>query len=274
MYSVKSFKPGGVRIIPVPPETTGSGDPDQTLRLLWRDQVPPPRRRGPRPSHSVDDVVAAAIELADAEGMEAVTIRAVATRLGISPMSVYTHVPGKAELLDLMLDGLYLAMPRPPWRSRRWRTRLTAVVVANRDLFRAHPWLTELASLSRPPLGPGQLAKYEHELAAFDGTGLDDVQIDATLTLLLGFAQQQTRAEYAAARQSAVSGTSDEQWWETNGPLLAQVIDASTYPRATRIGEAAGAAQGSAYSPDRAWAFGLARLLDGIGALIDLDDAG
>lgn len=253
----------------MPRETTGAGDPDRTLQLLWRGHVPAPRRRGPTPSRTVDDLVRAAIEVADAEGMGAVSIRSVATRLGISPMSVYTHVPGKGELLDLMLDTLYLAMPRPAWGRRGWRSRLTAVAGANRDLLRAHPWLTELASLSRPPLGPGQLAKYEHELGAFDGTGLGDVQVDAALTLVLGFAQQQARAEYDAARLRADSGTSDAEWWAVNAPLLARVVDASVYPRATRVGEAAGASQGGAYSPDGAWEFGLARLLDGLEHLID-----
>ena len=82
----------------------------RTLSLLWRETEPP--RRGPRPRHSVDDVVEAAIAIADADGLDAVTMRAVAERLGISPMSLYTYVPGKAELLDLMLDAIYLAMPR------------------------------------------------------------------------------------------------------------------------------------------------------------------
>ena len=76
---------------------------------------PPRRGRGPR--RSVADVVEAALALADADGLEAVTMRAVAERLGTSPMSLYTYVPGKAELLDLMLDALYLAMPRSRFGS-------------------------------------------------------------------------------------------------------------------------------------------------------------
>jgi len=249
-------------------EHTGGGDPDRTLQLLWRHQVGLPRRRGPRPSRSVDDVIAAAIELGDAEGLDAVSVRAVAARLGIAPMSVYTHVPGKAELLDLMLDTVYLQMPRPPWRSRSWRRRLTTVAEGNRELLRRHPWVTRLASLNRPPLGPGVFAKYEHELAAFDGTGLDDVTVDAALTFLLGFVHQQVRAEQDVRRVTAASGQTDAEWWAANAPLLQQ-LDYSPYPRATRVGEAAGTAQGTAYDPDRAWDFGLARVLDGLAALIE-----
>ena len=74
-------------------------------------------------------MVEAAIALADANGLEAVTMRAVAERLGVSPMTLYTYVPGKAELLDLMLDALWLAMPRrkpadwPAVRRRRTPNR-------------------------------------------------------------------------------------------------------------------------------------------------------
>src|SRR5687767_2606640 len=91
---------------------TGEGDPARTLGLLWRRSQP--SRRGPRPRLSVDDVVDAAIALADEAGLEAVSIRALAERLGVSAMTLYTYVPGKTELLDLMLDALWLAMPREP----------------------------------------------------------------------------------------------------------------------------------------------------------------
>ena len=62
---------------------------------------------------------------------------------------------------------------------------------------------------------------------------------------------------------------SDEQWWSANAPLLARALDPEAYPTAARVGTAAGAAQGGAYSPDRAWEFGLERVLDGLGALIE-----
>ena len=97
-------------------------------------------------------------------------MRAVAERVGVSTMSVYTYVPGKAELLDLMVDRLYRDMPRPPWRIRTWRRRLERVAERNRALFADHPWLTEVVVLSRPPLGPGVMAKYEHEGSPYYST--------------------------------------------------------------------------------------------------------
>lgn len=246
-----------------------AADPARTLELLWRAHRPRPTRRGPRQRLSVDDIVAAAVGLADTDGLAAVTIRRVAEVAGVTAMSIYTYVPGKRVLLDLMLDTLYADMPRRPWQTRSWRQRLTVVAEDNRDLLTAHPWAADATSLSRPPLGPGLMAKYEHELSAFDGTGLDDVDIDAALTFLLGFVHSSARAAAETRAAERASRMDDEAWWETNAPVLAHVFDESAYPRAVRIGAAAGAAQGSAYNPTHAYTFGLTRILDSLALLID-----
>jgi AcrR family transcriptional regulator len=247
----------------MPTDRTSAGDPARTLALLWRtgDEAP---RRGPRPRRSVDEVVEAAIAFADEAGLDALTIRALAARIGLSPMAVYTYVSGKPELLDLMVDALYLRMDRPAWAAGQgWRERLADVAAANRALLHAHPWAARV-STARPPLGPGLMAKYEHELAALEPAGLDDVERDAALTFLLGFVQAS-----AAAAQDVAGAGDDQAWWEAAGPLLEQAMDAERYPLAVRVGAAAGAAQGAAFDPERAYAFGLERVLDGLAALIE-----
>lgn len=246
-------------------DSTGGGDPARTLALLWRHEVPLPARRGPRQGLSVDRVVRAAIAVADAEGLEAVTMRRLASDLGVAPMTLYGYVPGKAELLDLMLDDRYGAMPRPSWGRLGWRRRLTAVADANRALYAAHPWAATV-STGRPPLGPGQMAKYEYELAAVAGTGLGDIELDAILALVLGFVRTnaiEAQATVAAAR----TGVSDDAWWAANAPLLRRVLDPRRFPLASRVGTAAGEAHGAASDPDHAYAFGLERLLDGVATL-------
>ncbi len=267
---------------PIPSRTqsprAGAGDPARTLRLLWRDPAAVPRH-GPRQQLTVDRVVAAATALADAEGLERVTMRRVAQHLGVVPMTLYTYVPGKAELLDLMLDAAYQQMPRTDTTSQPWRQRLTAIAAENRALFETHLWAAAVSTI-RPPLGPGQMAKYEHELAALDGLGLDDIQIDAALTHLLAFVQawaraaadaQATRRERRQGRQGREGreGMDDEQWWAANAPLLEKVLDPAAYPLAVRVGTAAGTAHGAAYSPAHAYGFGLQIILDGLAALID-----
>nr|WP_240896169.1 TetR/AcrR family transcriptional regulator [Kineococcus siccus] len=237
--------------------------------MLWRDEAATPRR-GPRRGVDVDTLVEAAVALADEQGLAAVTMRKVAERVGVGVMSLYTYVADRAELLDLMLDTAYAQMPREDTTSQPWQARVTAVAEANRDLYRRHPWAALISTL-RPPLGPGQMAKYEHELAAFDDCGLDDVTVDDCLTHLLTFVRACARDSEAARTRDQPDGVSDEQWWAAAGPLLTRVLDMDRYPRAVRIGTAAGTAHGSAHDPEHAYMFGLRRLLDGLAVLIDVD---
>lgn len=247
-------------------ERTSAGDPARTLQLLWRATTDSPR--GPRRGLSVDAVVEAATALADAEGLAAVTMRRVAQTLGVVPMTLYTYVPGKAELIDLMLDAAYAAMPRVNTSGQPWRDRVTAIADANKALFEQHPWAAAV-STTRPPLGPGQLAKYDHELSALDGLGLDDVMMDDCLTYLLAFIQASARAAADARAAQQDSAMDDQAWWNANAPLLAEVVNEQTYPTAVRVGSAAGEAHGSAYDPDHAYAFGLQRVLDSLSTLIE-----
>lgn len=246
---------------------SSAGDPARTLELLWRDRHAPAAQRGPRQGLTVDQIVAAAVAVADSEGVQAVTMRRVAQALGVAPMSLYTYVPGKAELLDLMLDTVYGQMSRTDLSGKPWRQRVEAIAEENRRLYERHPWVAAVAT-ARPPLGPGVMAKYEHELTAFAGLGLDDVEMDSALTYLLNFVQSCARAAIEAAAVQADSAMTEEQWWAVNEPLLARVFDESRYPTAARVGAAAGAAHGAAYSPSHAYEFGLRRVLDGLGVLI------
>lgn len=243
------------------PEGTGP-DPARSLALLWRTAEPPSRaRRGP--ALSVDRIVDEAITLADAEGLDAMTLRRVAQRLQAAPMSLYTYVPGRAELLDLMLDRAYAAATTPAMTPGDWRANLEAVARANHALYLSHPWLLALAS-GRPVLGPGVIAKYDAELAALDGVGLSDVDLDSVLSLMLSFVHGAAREAVQALATVERSGLTEQEWWDANGPLLARVFDPVTYPLAARVGTAAGQAHGAAHDPAHAFEFGLARVLDGI----------
>ncbi|HEX3815497.1 MAG TPA: TetR/AcrR family transcriptional regulator [Mycobacteriales bacterium] len=253
----------------MPSYRSSSGDPARTLALLWREPGFGRSGRGPRQGRSVDDVVTAAIAIADERGLDSVSMRGIGQSLGVAPMSVYTYVPGKTELLDLMLDSIYRDLPRHPFGATApWRDRIGAVADANRALFRAHPWATAVTT-ARPPLGPGLMAKYEHELSAFDDLGLDDVTVDDALTHLLTFVRATSHAEHDVRNAELDSALNDEQWWAANAPLLARVFDAESYPRAARIGSATGEAHGSAYDPEHAYRFGLQQIMAGLAQLID-----
>lgn len=249
-------------------DRTSAGDPSRALALLWRQAAPPKRTRGPRRTLSVDEIVRASVSIADVEGLESVTMRRVAHELSAAPMTLYTYVPTKAELLDLMVDSVYEQMPHVDRHGEPWRSRIEGIARENRKLFDLHPWCATVSTV-RPPLGPGLMAKYERELQALDGIGLDDVEMDAALTHLLSFVRSAALADAAARAAVRESGMSDEQWWNANAPYLSRALDENKYPTATRVGSAYGAAHRTAFSANYAFAFGLERVIDGLGALID-----
>jgi AcrR family transcriptional regulator len=244
-------------------EYTGSGDPKRSMELLWGLQDRP--KRGPRPRLAVDQIVLAGIGIADAEGLSALSMRRVADELGVAVMSLYTYVPGKAELLDLMLDTVTGETARPEILG--WRDGLEQIARENWELFHRHPWMLQVATY-RPPMGPNIIAKYDYELSAVDGIGLSDVEMDSVVTLVLGYVGGAARGSVEAAQAEQQTGISDEQWWEANAPLVAKVFDANRFPIAARVGQAAGEEYGAAYAPEHAFEFGLQRILDGIEVLI------
>jgi AcrR family transcriptional regulator len=236
------------------------------MALLWGTQKRP--RRGPKPGLSVERVVRAAIEVADAEGLGALSMRLVADRLGVSTMSLYTYVPGKGELIDVMLDTVLGEAVVPNDAAGGWRERLELVARENWALFHRHPWVLQVAAMSRPPLGPNVIAKYDYELRAVEGIGLTDVEMDSVLTLVLGYVQGAARNAVEASQAERRTGMTDDEWWSANAPLLEKVFDANRYPTAARVGAAAGATYEAAYDPEHAFEFGLQRVLDGIEALV------
>ncbi|MGW4794720.1 TetR/AcrR family transcriptional regulator [Nonomuraea sp. NPDC004297] len=250
-------------------EYPGRGDPARSLALLWRTSERTSRKG--KPELSVDRIVRAAIALADVEGLAALSMRRVAERLGVGTMSLYTYVPGKPELLDVMLDEVYGETPRPEDVPGGWRGRLERIARENWALYLRHPWLLQVAA-ARPVLGPNATAKYDYELRAIDGIGLSDLEMDSVITLITGFVHGTARGAVESAQAERVTGISDEQWWAAHAPFLSRIADATRYPTASRVGQAAGEELNAAYSPEHAFEFGLRRVLDGIEALIDQRD--
>jgi AcrR family transcriptional regulator len=235
--------------------------PRPLIDLLWRDHPSAPRggSRGPRPRVGAGDVVAAALRLADTGGLAAVTVRALAADLGIPTMSVYTHVNGRDDLLVLMADVVHGSAPVPAFGRAGWRTRVRRLADANLQLYRAHPWLGEVTD-ERTAFGPGTIAKYDHELHAFDELPLDDVARDAALTFVLDFVRA------LASAQAATSGPDMGEEWEAWSGRLASYVG-EDHPLARRVGAAAGEAMQAPRSAQHAWEFGLDRVLDGLATL-------
>ena len=246
--------------------------PDRVLALLWRHVGRPDvdvdrARRGPRQRLTVEHVVDAAVSLADEEGLPAVTMRSLAQRLELSPMSLYTYVPGRSELIALMADQAIgdIALPA---LSEDLRTRLATIAHVEFAAYVRHPWLLEISG-TRPWLGPNVADRYEWQLSAVEGLGLDDVEMDQTVALLVGFAASCARARHAAAQTVRESGMTDAEWWEVNGEALGRVMAGRDYLLAGRVGTTAGKTYDAASDPARELEFGLARILDGLVSYIE-----
>jgi hypothetical protein len=157
---------------------SGGGQPARTLALLWRHHrpraasgepaTPAKPALGRKPTLNLDAVVNAAIELADAEGLAAASMTRVAKALVVGTMTLYTYVPSKEELLDLMIDQVLgereLPGPGDP-RPANWRDQVEVYSEETRAMFRRHRWLAQISTI-RPPVGPGMLAGREYLLSA------------------------------------------------------------------------------------------------------------
>ncbi|MFC4000326.1 TetR/AcrR family transcriptional regulator [Prauserella oleivorans] len=247
------------------PRRSPVADLARSIYLLWGHH--------PRPGRSgltVSAIVQAGIELADAHGLAAVSMRKVADHLGAGAMSLYGYVPGKDDLTALMVDAV-LAEPyegdvEAATRAGDWREAMRFVARRNWELYLRHPWLLEVRS-ARPNLGPNASRKYEAEIRPLDGIGLSDIEMDTVLSLVLGHVADSARAHLA--QQQDESGMSDAEWWAIVAPVLEQVMVDPDLVVSGRVGTAVGTAFNAASSPEHVFAFGLEVILDGVQARID-----
>ncbi len=222
------------------------------IRLLWAS--PPENKRGPKPKFTLEQVVDAGIAIADAHGLEAVTMQRVADSLRSTKMALYRYVPGKSELTALMLDR---AIGLPGEEATRpgsdWRRALTAW---GQDLYQrslARPWALELSLRPHPP-GPCELQWFEAGLAAMAGLPLAAAEKLDALALLAALAA-------GIRRQADQPGSPEAQLAANLAPVLAS--RAREFPHTV-----AAFADAADDARDQALPFGIERILDGLAALI------
>jgi AcrR family transcriptional regulator len=267
----------------VAPEYPGRGDARRSIELLWGVARPP--GRGPKPGLAVASIVGAAVELADREGLAGVSMRRVAEQLGVGTMSLYTYVRTKSELLDLMVDAILGELARDltaadarvvATGATGWRPRLEAAARADWDLFLRHRWLLGVSS-SRAVLGPNESTVFELRLRLVDELGLDAREMVAATDLMATYVAGAVRSAADALEAPAATGKTDTEWWGERAPLLDElgVYDPERFPVVTKVSAAGGfdaPDEGIEYSLQFAltdFEFGLQRVLDGLGALIE-----
>ncbi|TDC75195.1 TetR/AcrR family transcriptional regulator [Streptomyces hainanensis] len=241
---------------------SGRGDISRSLDLMWRGREP--SSRGPKPGLTLERIVEAAVELADRDGIAALSMRNVATALGVGTMSLYRYVPGKSELLDLMLDHVEAPGPGPAETTGKdWRTALQTVGEGSYRLFLRHPWLLQV-NQARPLLGPNALLNFEFTLAALDGLGLTSREKIGLITTLDAYVSGLARQHVLAAQANEEAELSQEQFWATQGPVMTLAYESGAYPHVFALDPETFSVE----SPEYTVRFGLARLLDGFEAFI------
>ncbi|WP_328327351.1 TetR/AcrR family transcriptional regulator [Kribbella sp. NBC_00382] len=221
--------------------------------LVWTRQRPEPRRRAP----GVDQYVAAALAVADTEGLEAVSMRRVAGDLGSGTATLYRYITNRDELIDLMIDAVQGEDPLPE-DSRDWRVGLAAVAYGLRTTLLRHPWLAgELTG--RPSLGPNSLRRSEAALRAAVALTPDITRAAQALGTVRAYVLGSVASEQAALLAEQRSGLTKEQWQHSHGPYITEVLAAGEHPMlARRVHEA------EEPDPDVDFTFGLTCILDGL----------
>ncbi|MGC7102694.1 TetR/AcrR family transcriptional regulator [Amycolatopsis lurida] len=228
--------------------------PERAIELLWGAREPD------RPGLSLGRIVAAAIEVADAEGLGALSMRKVAERFGTTTMSLYRYVPGKAELVELMRDAVYGEAPLEPADELDWRAGLERWARRTWEIYQRHPWLVHSAG-SRSLPGPNIMAGYDHALDVASRGGLAPAQVIAVVNLVGGFVESVARQAGETAELQRRTGISHERWWSERESLFER-LDA--YPALGRLWESGGMDE-----PLDPFEFGLQRTLDGVQALVE-----
>jgi AcrR family transcriptional regulator len=240
----------------------GRALPPVVARMWGREPV---SRHGPRPSLDLARITAAAIQIADTQGLAAVRMSSVASHLGVATMSLYRYVGSKDGLLTAMADAATPEPPEPGGRS--WRDYLATWTRAIRDLLLDRPWLL-LITPRTPPTGPRSLRWLDRALAALADTGLDAGARINIATTLTGYAVNQAALAHGMSGDPESPGDAEIAGLAEYSEILAEVLDTENYPALSAVVRADGFGDAEEWIEDADFAFGLDLLLDGIEALI------
>lgn len=231
------------------------------VELLWDLKQPP--SRGPKPTLTVERIARTGIEIADEEGLPALSMQRIADRLGVGTMSLYTYVPDKASLLEVMLDTAFDGVV-PTRDGAGWRQVLRTGAFAIMDAYRRHPWAIQIFA-GGPPLGPNQLRFLEASLQALQDTGLDDVRkLDAVIAIS-SYVRGSAHLIIGITENMRKTGLAEEQLQIAYVQAYARVLDPEQFPVASRLfispPESGSDENGE---DDFGFRFGLDLILDGI----------
>ncbi|WP_232327557.1 TetR/AcrR family transcriptional regulator [Herbidospora yilanensis] len=228
---------------------------------IWT--LPERPARGPRPAYSRAQITEAAIRIADAEGLEAATMRRIAAEIGAGAMSLYRYVPSRDDLIELMADRLTGEIDLTGVPSGDWRADLTRYADGLRAMWRRHPWMAAMRR-SLPGLGPNQLLLIERLMGVLDP--LVPIDENLALTALLnGYVEGAVREEIGAAEELRRSGLSEQEWMARGQAYVDRLVKSGDHPILTKI---VMEARRPHLSRDEQFRLGVRRVLDCVAAAL------
>jgi AcrR family transcriptional regulator len=246
-----------------PGQEPGTPGPAQGLGpagLIW---TRPPKEKRERPDRAA--IVAAATDLADTQGLDAVSIRRVAAALQTRPMDLYGYFARKDELIDLMVDAVMGNDLQFEIRGD-WRDDLRSLAHGLRAMILRHPWMA-VPSTGLRNFGPNAAQCHEQVLSAIDGLGLEIDEMLVMVETLHAFVRGRALEELSEQEAVRRSGLDQEQWMQAQGPYIESLIESGRYPLLTRVVLDARAP----HDPDRlkhGFDLGLERVLDGLSTML------
>ncbi|WP_237103579.1 TetR/AcrR family transcriptional regulator [Nonomuraea sp. MG754425] len=195
------------------------------MTSIWSRPTPPRR-----PVLTREAIVAAAIAVADAEGLDAVSIRRVAAELGARAMTLYSYIERKEDLLALMADEIAAEAVAAEPLPADWREALLLLARRERELVRRHPWRVDLVG-QRVAVGPNALRHVEQKLAAFDGLGVDRLTAWRFLAVFNDYMTGFVVREATERRVPREQGINDDERAAAAEPYIRELIEGGEYPR-------------------------------------------
>ncbi|WP_435111555.1 TetR/AcrR family transcriptional regulator [Nocardiopsis synnemataformans] len=228
----------------------------RSQQLLWEGL--PESRKGPKPALSLERIVNTGIAIAEAEGIEALSMRKLAAALGMGTMSLYRYVPSKSELLNLMLDhvsGTQLGRLDP---DGGWRDTLATAAWRGRELYLRHRWLLQV-NWSRPVLGPNSVAEMEETMSGLADLPFSDQEKFMVISLLDSYVTGSVRQRILHENATVESGMTDEEFWGNQLSVLVKAMESGDFPTMAAMDD-------DAFDADweETFALGLRFVLDGI----------
>lgn len=228
----------------------------RSLALLWHGL--PVSRKGPRPALTLKQIVRSAIAIADADGLDALSMRALARELGVGTMSLYRYVRDKAELMNLVLDHVTVRAAEQEPAAPGWRGMLETISRDARQMYLDHPWLLQV-NWSAPVLGPGSVGDLERTLSALTELPFSDQERIMLVTLVDAYVTGSVRQEVLFDQASAQTELTHEEFWELQLPFLEAAMESGRFPTMAAMSE-----DSFAGGWEETFELGLGLLLDGV----------